>query len=156
LGYNSLLGSDEGAASLASALRALTGLQELNLFSNNLRPEGAATLAPALKALTGLSRLELGDNDVRARGAGALAPALMVLTGLRQLGLEGNELGARSIAILAPVLTAMTRLEDFVIYDEISEIMVRRWKFRFEDGSLSTSLLYSSCSNKCSLANTSS
>jgi hypothetical protein len=73
---------EEGAAALAAALPALTGLRSLDLSGNGI---GGAALAAALPALTGLQSLNLSYNNIGAQGKAAFA----AFTWLQNLKLGG-------------------------------------------------------------------
>ena len=65
----------EGISTLASALAAGWGLEELHLSSSRIDDAGATCLAGAL-ASSGLKRLNLSGNNIGADGTAALATAL--------------------------------------------------------------------------------
>ena len=96
---------------LAPALQSLTGLESLDMSSNDWTLEDVASLAPALKALTRLTLLDLSYNGMGAGGAAALGPGLQPLTALRELSLDGNNLGDDGVVPLAPAFHGMTKLQ---------------------------------------------
>ena len=60
---------EEGATSLATGLRHITGLRELNLHANLIRASGAMTLVKeGLCHIPNLLRLSLGTNELGAGG----------------------------------------------------------------------------------------
>jgi Ran GTPase-activating protein (RanGAP) involved in mRNA processing and transport len=85
-----VMGTADGATTLAAALPSLTGLRSLHLSCKSMGAQGTAALAAALLALTGLRSLDLSGNGMGAAGAAALAAALQALTAVQSLNL-GSE-----------------------------------------------------------------
>jgi len=67
---------DEGAATLAEALKHNTSLTTLDLRGNRIGDEGAAMLAEAVQHNTSLTTLNLAGNRIGDEGAATLAKAL--------------------------------------------------------------------------------
>ena len=76
---------DEGAISLASALKWNTSLLYLYLGNNEIGDKGAIALAEALKANTSLQMLTLTRNYIGDKGAISLAEAIKWNTSLQTL-----------------------------------------------------------------------
>ncbi|RUS30588.1 LOW QUALITY PROTEIN: hypothetical protein BC938DRAFT_479210, partial [Jimgerdemannia flammicorona] len=128
---------DPGAIALADALKANTGLQNLNLYpryvfafdclafqlttarahpvrspvENGIGEKGAIALADALKTNTDLQNLNLDGNGVGEKGAIALADALKTNTGLQNLSL-GRTVGDPGAIVMADALKTNTGLQN--------------------------------------------
>lgn len=101
-----------GAAPLAAALQALTGLTRLELGSC-LGPGCVAAVGPALLGMRLLRNLDLSYIRMNAaqQDAAALAQALASLAStLKHLALTACGLGPEGMALLAPVLGQTTGL----------------------------------------------
>ncbi|XP_015777167.1 PREDICTED: protein NLRC3-like isoform X3 [Acropora digitifera] len=108
LGFNST--KAEGANSLAQALTVNTSLSSLDLGHNSICNEGANSLAQALTVNTSLSSLDLGHNSICNEGANSLAQALTVNTSLSSLDLGHNSICNEGANSLAQALTVNTSL----------------------------------------------
>ena len=73
------------------------GLTTLDLGLNAIGDEGAKTIAKALKVNKGLTTLDLGHNAIGDEGAKTIAEALKVTTFLTMLDLKGNSIGHKLI-----------------------------------------------------------
>ena len=102
------IGGDEGATSLAEALKTNTFLTTLKL-RNNIGATGATSLAEALKTNTFLTTLKLRDN-IGDKGVTSLAKALKANTSLTTLDLESSNIGDKGVASLAEALKTNTSL----------------------------------------------
>ncbi|CAL9599582.1 gala protein [Streptomyces sp. enrichment culture] len=106
LGTNGI--GDEGARTVADALRPGHGLHTLYLGCNRIGPEGAAALAARLADDGTVRALWLKRNPVGDDGVRAFADALLRNTSLRTLDLVNTGL---TTAGLRTLLDALTRRE---------------------------------------------
>lgn len=94
---------DSGAVELANALKGdQVGLQDLDLWGNEIGDEGADALAHAFKTNTQLQVLNLWQNEVTDRGVASFCEGLVLNTALHELHLGRNtgitDEGAYSLA----------------------------------------------------------
>ena len=101
---------EEGAASLAEILIVQCPLRYLNLYRNKVGPKGASKVAQALTINTTLTWLNLSDNAINATGSIALAEALLVNTSLTQLDIRSNMVGNQGAVALSQALVSNTIL----------------------------------------------
>jgi hypothetical protein len=94
LGHNQL--GEEGARSIAFALKKNFVLKRLKLWHNEVGAVGAYWLAEALKVNATLSTLDLWNNGVGVEGANAMKEALSVNHSLKKLEL-GNSYRGESV-----------------------------------------------------------
>lgn len=102
--------TDTDMVLLAPALRQLTGLQLLQIGTNNIGNIGAMALASALQYLTQIDYLSMHDNNIGADGARVLAPALQKMTLMSYLNMNDNNIGPGGATALAPVLQYFTNM----------------------------------------------
>ena len=89
------LGHGGAPIMFSQAIAALTGLQQLNLVSNQLCGEGACSVARAIRAHTALLRLDLSSNSFFGpQQTQCAAEAIGALTGLQHLNICCTRLGA--------------------------------------------------------------
>ncbi|KJE93892.1 hypothetical protein CAOG_004610 [Capsaspora owczarzaki ATCC 30864] len=94
---------NEGALTVAAALKVNKNVTKLDLYQNGIEAEGAKALAEALKVNNTLGEL-LSDNNIDDEGAIAIAEALRVNTGLVKLFMGDNRVeDAGAIAIAAAI-----------------------------------------------------
>ncbi|XP_067040240.1 NLR family CARD domain-containing protein 3-like isoform X2 [Acropora muricata] len=105
-----------GAISLARALRVNTSLSSLDLSRNSVGDEGASSLAEALKVNTSVSSLNLGNNSIGDEGANSLAQALRVNSSLSSLNLSTNSISGEGANSLAQALRVNTYLSSLDLY----------------------------------------
>ena len=114
LTYLSLAGEnigDDGAKSLAQALRTNTTLQHLSHSGNQISDDGAKSLAQALQTNTSLRYIRLHNNQIGDDGAKALAKALQTNTTLQYVNLSNNKIGTDGAKALAQALQTNTTLQ---------------------------------------------
>ncbi|CAF1559186.1 unnamed protein product, partial [Didymodactylos carnosus] len=93
--------SNEGATSIADALKVNKTLRQLDVSHNNISNEGATSIADALKINTTLTWMSISNNNISNEGATSIAHALKINTTLSSLGISNNNIsneGATSIA----------------------------------------------------------
>ena len=105
-----------GAISLARALRVNTSLSSLDLSRNSIGDEGASSLAEALKVNTSVSSLNLGNNSIGDEGANSLAQALRVNASLSSLNLSTNSISGEGANSLSQALRVNTYLSSLDLY----------------------------------------
>ncbi len=88
----------DSAAALAPALRGLGGLRSLVMDGCGIDPVGGDALGPALAALTGLQLLDLGTNNLGHRGVVAAVAKLTGLRTLRLPDCGITDAGAIALA----------------------------------------------------------
>ena len=108
---------DRSATGIASHLRAMHALKELDLSGNYIRAAGARAIAAHLGVMRVLQELHLGGNRIGAQGATAIAPHLGTLRALQKLDLRENAIGDDGVRTLALHLGAMRALEELILRD---------------------------------------
>lgn len=96
---------------LAPALRSLTKLNILRIFSCNLGDMGMALLAPEIRELTSLRELTIQRTNLKFEGAKSLANVLENLVNLTKLNIFHNDFGDSGMIILAASLQKLKKLE---------------------------------------------
>ena len=81
---------DGGAQALSIALKANTGLLNLELSSNSIGDDGAFFLAGAIKVNKTLQVLTLSNNKIGCKGASFIGHALKINTTLLSIDLSAN------------------------------------------------------------------
>jgi Ran GTPase-activating protein (RanGAP) involved in mRNA processing and transport len=115
LAYNIL--GQEGAASIASALKTNSSLQVLYLDNTGLDDTSVAAIGTALQTSYGLRRLDLGSNNIGDEGAIALARGLEKNSSLRELILRDNHIGRDGIAAISRALEKNSTLQKIDLQD---------------------------------------
>ena len=106
---------DEGANSLAQALRVNNSLSSLVVSKNSVGDEGANSIAQSLRDNTSLSSLVLQSNFIGNEGADSLAQALRVNATISSLDLSRNSVGAKGANSLAQSLKENSSLSSLVL-----------------------------------------
>eukprot|EP00058_Branchiostoma_floridae_P021329 XP_002606819.1 hypothetical protein BRAFLDRAFT_82460 [Branchiostoma floridae] len=104
-----------GMSSLASYMRHLAGLRELDISHNNIGDNGLEHLATTLHTLTAMQVLVLAWTGISATGMRKLVPALCQLTRMIKLDISCNmrigDLGLECLVDILPHLTALKELK---------------------------------------------
>jgi hypothetical protein len=101
--FNNSIGA-EGAIAIAEALKVNAVVTTLDLGWNKIGVDGAKAIAEALKVNAVLTKLELGYNSIGDDGAKAIAEALKVNAVLTSLHLYWNSIGAEGAIAIAEAL----------------------------------------------------
>jgi hypothetical protein len=101
--FNNSIGA-EGAIAIAEALKVNPVLTVLYLSFNNIGVGGAKAIAEALKVNAVLTTLDLSTNSIRDDGAKAISEALKVNAVLTSLHLYWNSIGAEGAIAIAEAL----------------------------------------------------
>ena len=107
-----LTAGDGGIPLLASTLRALPQLQELNIGENLIHDEGFRLLPPVLQRCSRLRILHINDCGLTNRGLSVplLASVLHNLQHLQDLRISGNFFGDAGLRELSPALEQCSKL----------------------------------------------
>eukprot|EP00123_Amoebidium_parasiticum_P000894 comp11814_c0_seq1/m.6432 comp11814_c0_seq1/g.6432 ORF comp11814_c0_seq1/g.6432 comp11814_c0_seq1/m.6432 type:complete len:794 (-) comp11814_c0_seq1:236-2617(-) len=97
---------NEGAISLARAIRKIGTLKEIHLPQNGINHPGVAALADSLVTNRDIESLDLNDNTLTLIGANALAAVLPQCPLVRSLDLGDCLLGPEGTAVVAKALAA--------------------------------------------------
>jgi Ran GTPase-activating protein (RanGAP) involved in mRNA processing and transport len=102
---------------IASDLKFMAVLTELDLTRNNIGPEGAVAISEALKVNVVLTKLVLAYNSIGDNGAKAIAEALKVNAVVTTLDLDDNNISPEgAIAIIAEALKVNAVLTKLHLY----------------------------------------
>jgi Ran GTPase-activating protein (RanGAP) involved in mRNA processing and transport len=102
LGLNNI--GDDGAKAIAEALKVNAALTKLLLGYNNIGVDGAKAIAEVLKVNVVLTILHLDNNNIGAEGAKAIAEALKVNAVVTTLFLGDNNIGVEGAIAIAEAL----------------------------------------------------
>ena len=109
--HTDTLAGPAGAAALAEGLGGNEALKILDISGfNMIQDEGAISVASALKDNTVLSELWIGDNDIGDAGAIAIADMLAVNTAVSALHMLGNQIGDEGGLALKAAIDSSTVL----------------------------------------------
>lgn len=106
---------DRGAIALATVLRKLPSLVNLNLWNNDLGPRGASALAPVLAEMSKINYLNIGSNEWGDDGISILAPALARMSSLKRFCMLKTPMTSRGQDALQSSLEKMRNLREIDI-----------------------------------------
>jgi Ran GTPase-activating protein (RanGAP) involved in mRNA processing and transport len=105
-----------GLTALSPFLGQLVGLVSLNLAGNMLLDDGATSLAKALKSTRTLATLMLDDNKIGSLGSGALAEQLQSKKCcLTALSVRNNKLSDVAIATIVNALSCRNKIVRLIL-----------------------------------------
>ena len=103
---------DNGVRALVPLLKSQQVIF-LDLCSNSISDQGAETIAAALKSNSSLTHLHLSHNAISDQGAGAIAAALKVNSSLTHLHLSHNVISDQGVEVIAAELRSNSSLTQF-------------------------------------------
>lgn len=115
LGLSGMEAGDRGIVPLAPVLSTISGLHDLDLAANDIRPAGMALLADSLRGMGELQILNLSNNRLHGEGISHLAGALKDLPQLKDLRLYSSRLDADDMRRLGDALPSSTRLRSLTL-----------------------------------------
>lgn len=95
---------DEGAVTIADALKINSSLKKINLGSNELSDAGCLAIASALELNSTLIEIDLSYNYIQDIGAIAIANALKINTDLQVMYLNFNTIGTNAAILISNIL----------------------------------------------------
>jgi len=98
---------DRGGKFAAKVIRALSGLDQLNLYNNEFGSLGMAHIAPALKSMKNwrvCQQLNVGKTKMGEEGAKLFLPALKSIASVNNFDLSDNALATAGTEVLAPAI----------------------------------------------------
>ncbi|KAI8485283.1 Nlrc4p [Branchiostoma belcheri] len=107
-----------GMALMASYMRHLAGLRELDMTENEIGDTGLKSLTDVLHVVTALQVLGLRRTRISSAGMRTLVPALCKLTRMMELDISNNiEIGDPGLEFLVDILPYLTGMKVLKIWD---------------------------------------
>ena len=107
--------TEKAAEALASIISSNTGLEELYLGNNTIQL-GIITMSTALKNISSLKVLDLYSNNIPEEAADELSAAIKANNSLEKLSLGGNHLGSSTVMVVN-ALKQFTTLKELDLID---------------------------------------
>ena len=89
--------TNNGAITIAEAIRLNTTLQKLNISNNSISDDGAAAISDNLKFSTSLQEINISQNSITNRGIKLFAEAIQINSTLKNINISKNHISIEGL-----------------------------------------------------------